>query len=91
MLCFEFTANDVLVVVTADCMLYLLKPKEESYPVVKQLASILGNVMIEGAKVHENSLIVLTNYKKAFVIAITNEVNATAICETGYGTSLSGV
>jgi len=66
-------------------MLYILKPKEEENPIVKDLGTALGNVMIEGAKVHENSLIVLTNYKKAYVIKDLNVIEAKVISETPYG------
>lgn len=83
-MCFEYTAEDVLVVLTDSCMLYLFKPKEEDNPVAKDLTIEVGNTLVEGGKVHENSLVVLTASKKVFIINNLNDCKAKQLNEKPY-------
>lgn len=86
-MCFEYTAEDVLVVLTDDCMLYLLKPRED-IPETKDLTADIGNTLVEGGKVHENILVLLTSSKKVFIINNLNDCKAKFLCEKPYCTFL---
>jgi len=81
---FEFTADDVLVIVTDDCKIYMIKPKEEDTPITRDLTDELGHTLIEGAKVHENSLVLLTSSKKAYYIKNLTDCKPEVICEEPY-------
>jgi len=83
-MCFEYTAEDILVMLTDDCMLYLLKPKEEDCPITKDLTVEIGNTLVEGAKVHENLLVVLTSSKKVFLISSLSDCKAKPLIEKPY-------
>lgn len=71
-------------VLTDDCMLYLLKPKEEDFPVTKDLTVEIGNTLVEGGKVHENLLVVLTSSKKVFLISNLNDCKAKLLIDKAY-------
>ena len=63
----------------------MLKPKEEESPEIKDLSVEIGNVLIEGAKVHENSLVLLTSSKKAYIINNLSDIKAEVVCDESYG------
>lgn len=71
-------------IVTDDGMMYLLKPKEEENPVVKNLKDEIGDTIVEGAKVHENVVIILTTSKKVFIVENLNEFTVRILCNKPY-------
>ena len=63
----------------------MIKPKEEERLEIKDLSVEVENMPIDGAKVHENSLILFTSYKKVYIINDLNDIKAEAICNEPYG------
>ena len=82
---FEYTADEVLVIVTQDCHIYMIKPKEEDNIITKDISASLENSVIEGAKIHENSLILLSFSKKVYIIKDLNEFTLEPLCDVEYG------
>ncbi len=58
----------------------MFKPKED-LPECKNLAQFLDGGVIEGARVHENSLVILSSKKKVLYIKNLNEWEVTTICD----------
>jgi len=54
-------------------------------PVVKDLSAEIGGCLIEGAKVHNNSLMIMTSYKKVYYISNINKFKTELLCEEAYG------
>ena len=82
---FDYSADEVLVIVTVDRHVYMIKPKEEDNPITKDLSADLGNSQIEGAKIHENSLILLTTNKQVFIVNDLNDFNVEVMCDSYSG------
>jgi hypothetical protein len=83
--CFEYTVDEVLVVVTSDCRIQMMRPKEEEIVICKDVGAQLQNNMIEGAKVHENSLFLITSKNQVFFIEDLNECKLELICDSYKG------
>lgn len=60
----------------------MMKPKEEANVITKDLNSELQNSLIEGAKIHENSLILITSKNQIYYIEDLNECKLELICNS---------
>lgn len=90
MVCFEYTTEESLIIVTQNAMLYILRPKEEELPIISQIPGLPEGVVLEGAKVIDNSLILLTDNKQVFLINDFNEIKPKCICEK-YGGKINSI
>ena len=66
-------------------VIFQYKPKEEDNPLIRNICKQLGNCIIEGAKVHENCLLILTSYKNVYVLKNITEGEPQLLCATEYG------
>eukprot|EP01022_Parablepharisma_sp_SALTPOND_P032759 TRINITY_DN862_c0_g2_i1.p2 TRINITY_DN862_c0_g2~~TRINITY_DN862_c0_g2_i1.p2 ORF type:complete len:934 (-),score=128.30 TRINITY_DN862_c0_g2_i1:21414-24215(-) len=64
----DFNEEEWLVIVTVDCMIYLINPMNIESIIVKNVAAEIDGEYIEGAKVYENMLILVTNSKKIYKV-----------------------
>jgi len=82
--CFEFTARDIFVMVTTDCKVCLLRPEEKKMD-IRDINDNIG-ALIEGAKVYGDSLIILTNRKKIYMIENVSDFVVELLSDKPYGT-----
>ena len=87
----EYTADEILLIVTAIGHIHMIRPTEEDSPITKDISASLENASIEGAKVHENVLILLSSLKKVYIIKDLNECKLEPLCEFSYGKAISSI
>jgi hypothetical protein len=68
--------------VTTDCKVCLLRPEEKKFD-IKDVDTIGG--LIEGAKVYGDSIIMITNRKKIYVVEDVSDFAVDILSDTPYG------
>ena len=66
--------------VTTEAKVYMMRPKEESNIIIKDLISKVKNTSLIGAKIHNNSLVLLTHKKAVFLVPNVEEFEVEEFC-----------